>query len=165
MNQANATYTEQRAQLLRRAALGEDVGKALDKLEADHATAEKANKLASEVAGAKAIIEREQARADLQAQYDAAANGFIEAANHANDAAEQAEKAFADAVTAFDAWRGAVEAARTIGTQAHHLQQQGATPVKVPVMPNIGDLSVHMLRRFGDRSWQESLWGKLPRAS
>ncbi|WP_456238736.1 recombinase family protein [Paraburkholderia elongata] len=75
------------------------------------------------------------------------------------------EDLFAHAVEAFNEWRAAVEAARAIGSQAHHLQMQGTQPVKLPTMPNTGELSVHMLRRFGDGVWQQSLYGRLPRVS
>ncbi len=160
-----ATYTEQREQLLRRAADGENVDKLIDKLEADHAANRRSEQRAGDVERARQNIAREEAQAALQKQYDAAAVSFSEAVDHADELAAVAEKAFADAVAAFDAWRAAVDAAREISTQVHHLQMQGARSMNLPMLPGTGDLSVHVVRRFGDGVFAQSLHGRLPRAS
>ncbi|MFM0031185.1 hypothetical protein PQR70_33715 [Paraburkholderia madseniana] len=163
MNQT--IYQENRQQLLRRAAAGEDITKHIDKLDAEHAAAQRAQALAGDVDKTRQAIEREEARERLQGEYDGAAAAYQASAQQANEMVAHAEDLFAQAVEAFNEWRAAVEAARAIGSQAHHLQMQGAQPVKLPTMPNTGELSVHMLRRFGDGVWQQSLYGKLPRAS
>jgi len=158
-------YAETREQLLRRAAAGEDVTKAIDKLDADQVAGKRAAALSADIEATRQTLAREDARAALQAQYDETASAFTKAADAANKLAVIAELAFADAVVALNTWRDGMEAARTIGTQAHHLMQQGASPTKLPILPGTGELSIHMLRRFGDRHWQESLWGNLPRTN
>lgn len=164
MNQT--TYHETRQQLLRRAALGEDIGKALDKLDAEHEAAQKASKLSADIDGARTQIEREEAQKLLQQAHDDAVVVFRDLQAKAGDAAAQVEAFVAQARVALEAWQQAQAAAQAQASTVHHLAQQGAKAVMMPVAFGGADYSVHLLRHAGVQFHQQILYtGKLPRAS
>jgi hypothetical protein len=164
MNQT--TYQNEREQLLRRAALGEDIGKALDKLDADHEAAQKASKRDADIAGARTQLEREEAQKLLQQQYDDAVVVFRELQAKAGDAAAHVEALVAQARAALEAWQQAQGAAQAQAATVNHLAQQGAKPVMMPVAFGGADYSVHLLRHAGVQFHQQILHtGLLPRIS
>jgi len=164
MNQT--TYEQSRQQLLRRAAMGEDIGKTLDKLDADHEAAQKASKLSSDIAGARTQIEREEARKQLQQTHDDAVLVFRELQAKAGDAAAHVESLVAQARAALEVWQQAQQAATAQAATVHHLAMQGAKPVMMPVAFGGADFSVRLLRHEGKQFHQQILYtGLLPRIS
>lgn len=157
-------YAENREQLLRRAATGEDVTKLLDRLEADEAAAVKAASRTAEVAGAAAQLAREEAQKQLQQAYNDAVVVFRELQAKAGDAASHVEALVAQARAALEAWQQAQAAAQAQASIVHHLKNQGATPVPMPVPFGVADYSVHLLRHAGVQFHQQILHtGLLPR--
>jgi hypothetical protein len=158
------TYAETREQLLRRAAQGEDVTKAIDKLDADQEATHKASKLSSEIAGARALINREEAQKQLQQAHDDAVIVFKDLQAKAGDAAAHVESLFAQTRAALDAWQQAQQAAQDQASTVNHLAQQGAKRAMMPVAFSGADYSVHLLRHAGKEFHQQIMYtGLLPR--
>jgi hypothetical protein len=158
------TYAETRSQLLRRGAQGEDISKALDKLDADHEAAQKASKLSSDIAGARSQLDREEAQKRLQQAHDEAVVVFKDLQAKAGDAAAHVEALVAQARVSLEAWQQAQQAATAQASTVHHLAAQGARPVVMPVAFGGADYSVRLLRHEGKQFHQQILYtGLLPR--
>jgi hypothetical protein len=158
------TYNTQRQELLRRAAQGEDVTKAIDKLDADHAAGKRAAALSADIEQTRQVLAQEEAQKHLQHAHDDAVVVFRELQAKATAAADHFEALFEQTTAAMQAWQIAQQAAQEQAAQVHHLRMQGARPVSMPVAFGGQPYSVHLLRNAGDKHHQQILYtGKLPR--
>jgi hypothetical protein len=158
------THIEQREQLLRRAAAGEDVTKLLDKLDAEVTAAKRAAALSADIEATRQQLAREEAQKHLQHAHDDAVATFRVLQAEASTAADRFELLFEKTVAAMQAWQLAQQAVQEQAMQVHHFQQQGARRVPMPVAFSGADYSVHLLRHAGKQPHQQILYtGLLPR--